>query len=172
MMASISEIDRTTYLWFNQFQQQKWLMKITRGVSFTGDGYFYPLIAGFIYLINKELGLIFLFTGLLAFLFEIPSFIGLKHLFKRNRPFVQLHNAKKLVQPSDKFSLPSGHAAAAFVVATLIAYMFPYWAGLAYLWATLIGLSRVLLGVHYPGDIIAGAALGVMCTFVSILALA
>lgn len=172
MLASISEIDRTTYLWLNQFQQQKWLMAFTRGVSFTGDGYFYPLIALLIWHLDKELGLLFVFTGLLAFLFEIPSFIGLKHLFKRTRPFEQLHNAGKLIQPSDKFSLPSGHAAAAFVIATLIAYMYPHWAGLAILWASLIGLSRVLLGVHYPGDILAGALLGILCSFVSILALA
>jgi membrane-associated phospholipid phosphatase len=55
-----------------------------------------------------------------------------------------------LLFASDKFSMPSGHTAAAFLMATLIAQFYPDWSILAYSWACAISFSRVFLGVHFP----------------------
>jgi undecaprenyl-diphosphatase len=72
------------------------------------------------------------------------------------------------VTPSDKFSLPSGHTAAAWLMASIVAHYYPPFALLAYSWAALIGLSRVLLGVHYPSDVFAGTLLGITIASTSI----
>ena len=71
------------------------------------------------------------------------------------------------MQPSDEFSMPSEHTAAAFVMASLTAYFYPDLSLFAYSWASLIGLSRVILGVHYPTDIAAGAILGLGCASIA-----
>ena len=129
-------------------------------VSKTGDGYFYFAIALLVYFLEQAMGASFFYCALLAFAVEVPIYLGLKNLVRRNRPFNKLNSFKSHIAPSDKFSMPSGHTAAAFVFATVVAYFYPQFSILAYSWAVCIGFSRVFLGVHFPGDIIAGALLG------------
>jgi undecaprenyl-diphosphatase len=73
-----------------------------------------------------------------------------------------------LVQPPDRFSFPSGHAASSLSVALAVgAVLAPAAAALLVVLALVVGLSRCYLGVHYPGDVIAGwmlAALGVVAS--------
>lgn len=61
--------------------------------------------------------------------------------------------------PPDR-SFPSGHAQTAFAAAVYLSLLFPRGAALFLALAALVGLSRVALGVHYPSDVLAGAALG------------
>lgn len=56
----------------------------------------------------------------------------------------------------DRFSFPSGHSAAALSVALVYASAFPHIAPLLLPLAIVVGFSRVRLGVHYPGDVVAG----------------
>lgn len=61
-----------------------------------------------------------------------------------------------IVREPDRFSFPSGHAAASLSVALAYAMVFPVWAGPLLLVALLVGFSRVRLAVHYPGDVLVG----------------
>ena len=65
-----------------------------------------------------------------------------------------------LVVPSDWFSFPSGHTSAAFCLATMTGIDFGGPFLTLYRWACGVGLKRVLLGAHFPGDTIAGAIMG------------
>lgn len=56
--------------------------------------------------------------------------------------------------------MPSGHSAAAFAFATGVGHTMPRTAGLLRVFAAAVAYSRVHTGVHYPGDVIAGALLG------------
>jgi len=65
-------------------------------------------------------------------------------------------------------SFPSGHTADAFAFAVGLAFLFPKWHIVipSLLWATLIGYSRMVLGVHFPSDVLAGAIIGTVCTVI------
>lgn len=86
--------------------------------------------------------------------------LPLKRFFRRRRPFVAFVKARVLGPRPQDFSLPSGHAAAGFAGAFLLSIHAPPFAPLFYAIAAVVGLSRVYLGVHYPSDVVIGAAAG------------
>ena len=139
---------------YNQLQA-----RISRIVSHTGDGPLYLLIALALAGLDGSRGLSFLTTGLTIFALELPLYLLLKNFIRRERP----RGLPVFIRPSDRYSLPSGHTAAAFVMASLVAAYYPYASGAAFVWATCIGASRLLLGVHFLTDLVAGAVLGFGC---------
>lgn len=83
----------------------------------------------------------------------------LKPLFHRIRPSAEL-GAILVGSPKVDYSFPSGHATIAFAMAIVLSRYEPRWRGLFYTLATLISLSRIYLGVHYPLDVLGGVLLG------------
>ncbi len=86
-------------------------------------------------------------------------------LIKRSvgRPRPSLGTAcEVLIAEPDRFSFPSGHAAAAMAVALGYATVLPGAAPLLAALAIVVGFSRVALAVHYPGDVLAGQALALL----------
>jgi membrane-associated phospholipid phosphatase len=89
--------------------------------------------------------------------------VGLKHLFRRPRPYAALPDVTvRGGRPSDPFSFPSGHTTLAFAMAASWSLSHPKWYVVApgAVWAGSVAVSRMWLGVHYPGDVLAGALLG------------
>jgi undecaprenyl-diphosphatase len=127
----------------------------------------YILLGMLLAVFEPQDGAAFLRSGLFAFLIEYPLYLFLKNTIRRDRPCEQF-GLEAAIKPSEKFGFPSGHSAAAFVFATVLAQIYPSVALLAYSIAMLIGVSRVLLGVHYPADIVAGAVVGIICGFLSV----
>lgn len=78
-----------------------------------------------------------------------------KRTVGRRRPARVLGDVALVAEP-DQFSFPSGHAAAAMSVAIVYSFAFPALASVLIPLAVLVGMSRVCLGVHYPGDVLIG----------------
>jgi undecaprenyl-diphosphatase len=86
---------------------------------------------------------------------------ALKQWIGRDRPPLSNPDPEPLVDLPATHSFPSGHATVSFACATVLALAVPRLRVPLYALATLISLSRVYVGVHYPLDVLAGAALGV-----------
>jgi len=70
---------------------------------------------------------------------------------------------------TDPHSFPSGHAARAFLIATIASGLGPAWLAIAlWIWAPLVAFARVAMGVHYLSDIVAGALFGIVVALISL----
>ncbi len=90
----------------------------------------------------------------------------MKRNILRSRPTVTHEEA--LVVVPDRFSFPSGHATAIMSVAFSYAVNFPALALPLLMLSSAVGLSRVRLGVHYPGDVLAGQAIALLSGFITV----
>lgn len=156
-LQSLHNYDLHTFDWCLRRRHLQQLTAASRWVSKSADGHLYAVLL-IILLITKDYTNASFLLG--AFLLERALYFVLKSYFRRNRPPQAIPGFQSVVQPSDQFSFPSGHTSAAFLVATLLTAAAPLLVWVLYPWAVCVGISRVLLGVHFPTDTLAGAILG------------
>lgn len=89
---------------------------------------------------------------------------ALKNVVCRARPFQDFPAyTQLLIAPPSGYSFPSGHSCSSFAAAAVLFCRNRRWGSAALVLAALIAFSRVFLFVHYPTDVLAGAALGLLC---------
>lgn len=121
--------------------------------------------------------LVLLFEGLQAwpaivqvmavFLCCHVAYRRLKNGTARPRPFDFAFGFDLAVAPLDKYSFPSGHTLHAVAFAVVMVTHFSWLAWILLPFAFLVALSRVVLGLHYPTDVVAGALLGLLIAWLS-----
>lgn len=167
-ISNLEQWDKTLCLKFfspNPRQIMRYFMHV---FSKLGDGPLYGWLCLLIIIVDRTTGIKLIISALPAFALEIIIQKGVKHLIKRPRPCHVLPEIVNRIQPPDDFSFPSGHTAGGFLMAVLISYFFPVLAIPCFILASLIGISRIYNGVHYPGDVLAGMVLGILCAQLSI----
>ncbi len=160
------EVDRRLFevaYGFRGHRMVSWVMWL---FAKSGDGPYYAALALWLIWARVPGAVDFFFTGLVAFSFELTLYFILKNSFRRARPYNALSHITNTINPLDRYSFPSGHASAAFVMATLVHAFFPAFGIAAFAWACAVGYSRVYHGIHYPADILAGMGLGIGATSV------
>lgn len=89
-------------------------------------------------------------------------FRALKHTSRRKRPCEIEPHCWASILPPDKYSFPSGHSITAFAVAISLGLFYPYLQPALLVVAFLIAASRIILGMHFLSDVLAGSAIGVL----------
>jgi undecaprenyl-diphosphatase len=90
---------------------------------------------------------------------------ALKRAYGRPRPRDEEGNILARIKLPDPFSFPSGHTAAATAIATTVCLYRPALTPVLLPLAALVGASRVILRVHFKGDVLAGATIGLLSAF-------
>ena len=141
--------------------QGPWRTRLARGLTRAGDASSWTLAVLAFLAAGGALVRPGIRMGAAALLATTLSQV-LKRRLNRPRPTSAIDGFRALADNPDAFSFPSGHTAAAFAVAVALAGA-PFGLGPAALILALgIGASRVYLGAHYPLDVGAGAALGMV----------
>ncbi len=94
-------------------------------------------------------------------------FLWLKRYAGRRRPCHIAPHCWATLLPPDQFSFPSGHTITAFAMAISVSAFYPVLLPLMLFVALSIGISRIVLGMHFLSDVVAGAALGTMLGYLS-----
>ncbi|MDD2284262.1 MAG: phosphatase PAP2 family protein [Paludibacter sp.] len=105
----------------------------------------------------------------LASAINLGMTVILKESIRRERPGETYPEYITMYKKAIDFAMPSGHTSTCFATATALSLKYPEWYIIvpAYAWATSVGLSRMHLGMHYPTDVLAGAALGAGSAYLS-----
>ena len=176
-LEKIEEWDHRAFLNIYKSDFSKRSKKFAIIISFLGSLYFWGLIwlIGFFYgYVTKDYILMVLITSGFEQSIIIHSVIKYK-VVKRNRPYIKLkkEGVKKhddflripyLMQDSEKQSFPSGHVAFFLLFGAIFAFYFQSWIILGVFIALdiVIAISRLILGVHFPIDVIFGFIFGVI----------
>ncbi len=135
----------------------------------------YILVSGFFLLLifskkdRIEKIKIFIFTAISVFLSRVVITEIIRYFYYVPRPFVN-NDIIPLISHAPTASFPSGHAAFFFALATAITLVFATrwrtWGAVFFLGAVLIGLARVIAGLHWPIDILGGAVIGILSAII------
>ena len=170
-MNRLSTIDTDLFLFLNGLHVD-WMDKFM--VLITDMWAWFPLYLLLIYWITKQYGRrcwwVFLAVGVVVLCSDQLSAHVCKPIFQRLRPCFNadlqdlIHLPKGMA--GGRYGFVSSHAANTFAIATFLTPVLrhyrPWPAIVLFLWATISSYSRIYIGYHYPGDIIAGAILGAL----------
>jgi undecaprenyl-diphosphatase len=131
-----------------------------RVVSRLGDGFLWYLLLLLLPVLYGAAALLPAATMAGTAVVGIALYKALKHRLVRERPYVTFAGIRVGTPPLDRYSFPSGHTLHAVAFTTQATAHFPELAWLLVPFAALVAASRVVLGLHYPTDVLAGALLG------------
>jgi undecaprenyl-diphosphatase len=164
MASWIESLDTHLFHLVNQTGQNSffdWFMPFMTDLkNFT---YILVLLGGYILWRERKAGLVFLvFVGLTLAITDPFSSRFLKEWVGRIRPCQVLEEVRLLTDCNTSYSFPSSHAVNIFAAAYFLSQPFRRLAPLFFGIAAIVGCSRVYIGIHYPLDVIGGAAIGLL----------
>lgn len=164
-------LDSSLCVAVNHTSQYRLIRDCFRIVSRFGDGMFwYGLMTGILIIKGAE-GIAPILHMSVAGLLGTMLYKWLKGKTLRPRPYEVHQDIWLTGTPLDKFSFPSGHTLHAVVFSVVAISYYPQLAIIVVPFTAMVGLSRVVLGLHYPSDVIAGALLGGIIAGLTFLAI-
>lgn len=169
--GSLAKHDRALAHQLTRWRPPRWMRWWMLCASRGGDGYLWGAVGIGLACFGGPSRLDAVASAGLAAGLGIVSFMGLKHCIRRPRPCTQWTHAWARIRARDEFSFPSGHSLTAFAVVTPLLWFYPDLRTLLLFCAFSVALSRLMLGLHFLSDVLAGSFLGALagCFCLSLL---
>lgn len=146
----------------------EFLDPIMKFITSLGDEGIVPIALCILLMIFKKTRKVGITAGTSLALEAILINLMIKKLVGRTRPYVVNEAIEYITKRPGDYSFPSGHTGCMFAVASVLFYMLPKKVGIpAMVVASLVGISRLYVGVHYPTDIIGGFIIGMFTGFIA-----
>lgn len=161
---SLIELDARLSDQFRVAEKPGLLRTIAAIFAHSGDSWFWAAALILIWLVGNSQWKRWTVVEFVGISLLIVLVMSIKFLVRRRRPEGEWG---KIYRNTDPHSFPSGHAARAFLIAVLAVGLAPGWLAIALLiWAPLVAVARVLMGVHYISDIFAGIIVGIVAALI------
>jgi len=160
VLARLNAVDAALCVRINRINRARGVQYFFGTISRLGDGTFWYALMALLLILEHEAALKPVLHMIAVGLVGLWLYKWLKQKTLRPRP-CDLHTAITLTTaPLDEFSFPSGHTLHAVGFGLVAIAYFPWLAPVLLPFILLVALSRIVLGLHYPTDVLAGAALG------------
>jgi undecaprenyl-diphosphatase len=154
-MAELSLCSR-----LNRLSLHAWICRPFQAASWLGDGYAWFALAATLIAFHGSAAVPLVATMTVTSVAGVTIYKSLKRRLVRERPFIRHLAIRHAMAPLDRYSFPSGHTLHAVSITWQVVAHYPECGWVLVPLVVLIALSRVVLGLHYPTDVLAGAALG------------
>lgn len=158
--AAIDGLEYRLCRWIHRAGHYRPLRALFAGVSRLGDGMVWYAMLLVLPLAAGKAGLVAALSMAVGALFGLLIYKGLKSVLVRERPFISHPDIDCLTAPLDRYSFPSGHTLHAVFFAVVASAWFPLLGPALFGFAALVALSRPVLGLHYPTDVVVGGLIG------------
>jgi undecaprenyl-diphosphatase len=161
-IAWLDQVELNACRRFNRSVRTAGLLKVFQIASRLGDGVLWYMLIGTLALCFGAEGRSVALQCAVAGVVGLAIYRALKNVLVRERPYMTHAAIVCAGKPLDRFSFPSGHTLHAVSFTVIVCSSLPQLALLLVPIAALIALSRVVLGLHYPSDVVAGGLLGAL----------
>lgn len=163
-MDTILQLDQNILLFIQEYIRHDWMDWFWKGITHLGDFGIFWILLTIVLLIPKKTRKAGLASALALIIGTLITNVAIKNVVARIRPYEVIQELELMIEKQKDFSFLSGHTCASFASAFAIyrcKEVFPKkWRIAAMVLATLIALSRLYVGVHYPTDVLGGLIVG------------
>lgn len=168
MLETLLNLDGGFLLLLQEYVRNPILNSIMIFITTLGDGGMIWIAATIILLIPKKTRKVGIMSAVALLGSLIINNNIIKNIVQRPRPYVTFTDLQIIIPTPSEFSFPSGHTSSSFAAAAVFYRHLPKKLGLpSVILAGLIGFSRLYVGVHYPTDVIAGAIMGILLSYLA-----
>ncbi len=172
MVNYFDELELGICLRINALSRAASVRRFFTAISRLGDGTAYAIVGVACAAILEADGPAFIVQSGLTAGVGILTYKGLKNRLVRERPYITHNGIVATTAPLDRYSFPSGHTMHAVSFAILYSTHVPHVSWIMVPFAFLVAASRVILGLHYPTDVVVGGILGATLAYSSLAVLA